>query len=270
VCYFFRLQKIISKEGAVGTTKLTRKEILAGDPVHETIVQFIEYLRTNSKTLVIAAAVIVLMALGIYGGLQYLERKEAQAQEILAKGMDFFHATLSSDATSDPYGKGAVPTFKSEQEKYKAAAREFSAITEGRNFGKVPIIARYYLGLSQLRLGEKQEAMRNLEMVSSNSKERTLGFLAKKVVAAEYFGSGNLKGAGEILQSLVRDPQCQLPKGELSLQLSRVLVAQGKREEAIKVLQDASSRSIAFSTLQQQLATELDKLQTALGGGAKP
>ncbi|MDM7994804.1 MAG: tetratricopeptide repeat protein [Acidobacteriota bacterium] len=254
----------------MGTTKLTRKEILAEDPVHEAIVQFIEFFRANSKKIGIAVVVIVLLALGIYGGLQYLDRRETQAQERLAKGMDFFHAPLSPDATDDPYAKGATPTFKGEQEKFKAAAKEFSAIVEGQSFGKVPVIARYYLGLSQLRLGEKQEAIRNLEMVSSNSKERTLGFLAKKVLATEHFNSGNHKGAGEILQSLIRDPQCQLPKGELSLQLSRVLVAQGKREEAIKVLRDASSQGAAFSSLQQKLATELDALQRKPVGGANP
>lgn len=254
----------------MGTTKLTRKEILAEDPVHEAIVRFIEFLRTNSKKISIAVVVIVLLALGIYGGLQYLGRKDAQAQERLSRGMDFFHAALSPDAADDPYGKGATPVFKNDQDKYKAAAKEFSSIVEGQSFGKIPVIARYYLGLSQLRLGEKQQAMRNLEMVSNNSKERTLGFLAKKVLAAEHLNSGNYKGAGEILQSMIRDPQCQLPKGELSLQLSRVLMAQGKREEAIKVLRDAGSQGAAFSSIQQRLATELDKLQRQSAGGANP
>ena len=195
---------------------------------------------------------------------------EAQAQEKLTKGMDFFHAEVNTTATDDPYSKGDVPTFKSDQDKYKAAAIEFSAIVDGKSFGKVPVVARYYLGLSQLRSGEKQEAMRNLEMVSTNSKDRTLGFLAKKVLATEHLTSGNPKGAKDILEGLIRDPQCQLPKGELSLQLSRALVAQGKRDEAIKVLKDASSQGAAFSGLQQKLATELDKLQKAPGSGANP
>ncbi len=254
----------------MGTTKLTRKEILAEDPVHEALVQLIEFFRTNSKKIGMVAALVVLVALGIYAGFQYLNRMEAQAQEKLAKGMDFFHAEVSSTATGDPYAKGATPTFKSDPDRYKAAAKEFSAIVDGQSFGKVPVVARYYLGLSQLHLGEKQDAMRNLEQVSTNSKERTLGFLAKKVLATEYLNSGNHKGAKDILESLIRDPQCQLPKGELSLQLSRALVAQGKRDEAIKVLKDASSQGAAFSALQQQLATELDKLQKAPVPGVKP
>jgi len=270
VCYFLRLQKLSYKEGTVGTTKLTRKEILAEDPVHEAIVRFVEFFGTNSKKIGIAAVIIVLLALGIYGGLQYLDRKELQAQERLMKGIDFFHGQIAADATDNPYSKGSIPTFRSEPERYKAAAKEFSAIVEGQSFGKIPIVARYYLGISQLRTGQKQEAIRNLESVSSNSKERTLGFLAKKVLATEYFASGNHKGAREILDSLIKDPQCQLPKGDLSLQLSRVLVAEGKRDEAMKVLRDASSQGAAFSALQQQLATELDKLQKSPVAGSNP
>jgi predicted negative regulator of RcsB-dependent stress response len=254
----------------VGTTKLTRKEILAEDPVHETLVQLIEFFRENSKKIGIVAAILVILALGIYGGIQYLDRMELKTQEQLGKGIDFFHAEVTADAADDPYGKGTTPLFKSDLAKYKAAAKEFSAIVNGHSFGKISVVAQYYLGLSQLRTNQEPEAIRNLEAVSNNSKDRTLGFLAKRVLATEYFESGNQKGAREILESLIKDPQCQLPKGDLSLQLSRVLVAQGKREEAIKVLREASSQGAAFSAQQQQLATELDKLQKTPIPGQNP
>ena len=67
-----------------------------------------------------------------------------------------------------------------------------------------------------------------------------MGYLSKKVLATEYAESGNNKAAGEILDSMLKDPKCQLPKEDLSLQLSRVLVAQGKRAEAIKLLREAT------------------------------
>ncbi|MBN1571427.1 MAG: hypothetical protein JXA73_26565 [Acidobacteria bacterium] len=254
----------------MGTTKLTRKEILAEDPVHEGIIRIIEFFRANGKMVGIGVAIILVLALGIYGGIQYLDRLELKAQETLGKGMDLFHAEVSADATDDPYSKGATPTFRSDSDKYKAATREFSSVVEGHKFGKVTVIARYYLGLSQLQMGQKQEAIRNLEQVSSNSKERTIGFLAKRVLATEYMNSGNFKGAGDILESMIRDSQYQLPKEDLSLQLSKVLVAQGKRDEAIKVLRDASSQAAAFSSYQQQVATELAKLEKAPAAASNP
>ena len=256
----------------MGTTKLTRKEILAEDPVHEALVQIIELFRANGKKIGILAAAVVVIAIGAYGGLQYLDSREAQAQEKLGKGMDFYHAQIAPDATDDPYSKGSTPTFKSDSDKYKAAAKEFSSIVDSYSFGKVSIVARYYLGLSQLQMGQKKEAVQNLESVANNSRDRAVGYLAKNVLATEYSNSGNIKGACEILYGMIKDPQCQLPKEELTIQLSRDLVAQGKRDEAIKILREASAQGPTFETLKQKVAMELDKLLKApvAGSGQQP
>ncbi len=253
----------------MGTTKLTRKEILAEDPVHQAIIQFIEFFRVNGMKAGIGFAVVLVLALGIYGGLQYLDSREVQAQMQLGKGMDFFHAEIAADATDDPYGKGPTPTFRNDTGKYQAAAKEFSALVSGHGYGKVSIIARYYLGLTQLQLGQNKEAIQNLESVANNSRERTIGFLAKKVLATVYMNSGNYGGARDVLEKMIKDPQCDLPKDELNIQLSRALVAQGKRDEAIKVLREASTQGAAFGVFKQQLIAELDRLQKSPGGGAE-
>jgi predicted negative regulator of RcsB-dependent stress response len=244
----------------VGTTKLTRKEILAEDPVHNFILQSIEYLRLNGSKVTAAAAVLIVLAFGIYGGMQYIEKKQNQAQEAFAKGLDFVHAEVKPDATGDPYSKGPIPTFRNEKAKYQAAAKEFSAVASGHFYGKLAVVARYYLGFAQLQLGQKNEAVQNLESVASNSSNRTLGFMAKRVLATNYFESGNNKGAQELLDSMIKDPQCDLQKEDLSIQLSRALVAQGKQDEAIRVLRDAGSQSPSFSTFKPQLMAELEKL----------
>ena len=244
----------------MGTTKLTRKEILAEDPIHEAMIRLIEFFQVNGKKVGIAAILAVLVAVGIYGGLQYLDRKQSQAQEQLGKGMSFFHAQVAADASADPFAKGPVPVFRSDEEKYKAAAKEFSAVASGIGYSKLTIIARYYLGLSQLQLGQKNEAVQNLEKVANSSRERTVAYLAKRVLANEYIGSKNYRGAREILEGMIRDPQYDLPKEDLSLDLAKVLVAQGKRDEAVKVLREASTQSPQLSLQKQRLMTELDKL----------
>jgi predicted negative regulator of RcsB-dependent stress response len=251
----------------VGTTKLTRKEILAEDPVHEGIVQLIEFVRENGKKIGIVAVALVLVAIAAFFGLQYLEDREMQAQERLGKGIGFFHAQIAPDAKDDPYGKGPSPTFRSDSAKYQAAAREFAAVADGYSFGKIAIVARYYLGISQLRIGKKKEAVQNLESVAGNSKNRALGFLAKRALAVEYGSSGNHKAAADLLTSMIKDPQCQLPGEELSIQLAKVLDAQGKRSEAIKVLREANAQGPAFSSYKQQLTMELDKLQKTPADG---
>ena len=66
---------------------------------------------------------------------------------------------------------------------------------------------------------------------------------------------------------MIKDTQCDLPKEDLSIQLSRVLVAQGKREEAIKVLERASSQVSASSMLRSKLTEELSKLREVPNAG---
>jgi predicted negative regulator of RcsB-dependent stress response len=250
----------------VGTTKLTRKEIIAEDPVHEALVWIVEFFRVNSKMIGIALGAAVVLGLGIYAGLRYLDNRELLAQEDLAKGLAFFHGQVSSEAKDDPYSAGPVPTFSSDTAKYQAAAKEFSAVISRQGYAKISIIARYYLGLSQLELGQAKEAVQNLETVAGNSRNRTVGFLAKKVLATYYYNSGNYREAGGILDAMIKDPQCNLPKDDLSLRLARVLVAQGKREEAIRVLTEANTQNLASGTFKQQITEELAKLQAT----AKP
>jgi predicted negative regulator of RcsB-dependent stress response len=259
-----------SRKVNVGTTKLTRKEILAEDPVHEAMIRLVEFFQTNGKKIAIGAVIGALLAVGIYAGMQYLGQRQEKAQAQLARGMSFFHGQVAADATDDPFAKGPTPTFRDDSAKYKAAAKEFSAIASGFGSSQVSVIARYYLGLSQLQLGQKKEAVQNLENVAGNSRVRTVGYLAKRVLATEYMNSGNQKGAREILEGMIRDPQCDLPKEDLNVDLARILAAQGKRDEAIKVLRDASAQGPQFSLLKQRLSTELEKLQKVSTATPKP
>jgi hypothetical protein len=244
----------------VGTTKLTRKEILAEDPIHNFILNAVEYLRFNGAKVAAAVVVILVLAFGIYEGIHYLENRNAKAQEGFAKGLRFFDADVRPDAASDPSNSGANTAFQSETAKYQAAAKEFSPIASGHFYGKLAIVARYYLGVSQLRLGQKNEAVQNLESVAGNSSNRDLGFLAKRALAINDFNSGNYKKAQDLLEGMIKDPQCLLQKEDLSVQLSRDFAAQGKQEDAIKVLREANAQSLAFGKFTPQLNAELEKL----------
>ncbi|MBN2243958.1 MAG: tetratricopeptide repeat protein [Acidobacteria bacterium] len=244
----------------MGTTKLTRKEIVAEDAVHETIVSIVDFIGAHRKKILILGGIAIIAALGIYGGLLLLEKKEIQAQEILGRGIDFYHATIDPEATDDPYGKGSGAVFSSEPLKYQAAAGEFSSIVSGYGYTKVSAIALYYLGLTQLKQGNTQEGLRNLEKAAGGSRVRVIGDLARRVLAQHYAASGNYGKAKEILEGIIDDPDYELPKEDLSIQLSRILVAEGKREEAVKVLEKANSQGSESSSFRQKLTAELDSV----------
>jgi tetratricopeptide (TPR) repeat protein len=257
---FFRVlntaNSYISKEGILGTTKLTRKEILAEDPVHHAIVRIVELFRERGKMIATVAAAGLLVVAGIFFGIQYLDTREARAQDQLARGMDFFHAKVDPTALDDPYGKGTEPLFRTEEAKYKAAYKEFSAVASSWGVSKLAIIARYYQGLTEMRLGRKEEGLRSLEAVRYNTKDRTVAFLARQAIADYYLQTGNPKGAREVHEEMIKDPQCMLPKAMLQLGLARALDGLGKRDEAIKILKEArdgSGRSMLVSLIVQEL-----------------
>ncbi|HSW39616.1 MAG TPA: tetratricopeptide repeat protein [Acidobacteriota bacterium] len=251
----------------MGKTKLTRKEIIGDNPIHDAVMRAAEFLRAKGTAIVILIAVIVIAVIaGFFVG-KFLDGREYRAQGQLARGIDFFHGQVSPDATDNPYEKGAVPVFRSETEKYQAAAAEFEPIATGYAYGDLSIIARYYLGLVQLRLGEEDEAVNNLQMVANNSKNRTIGFLARKVLARAHIDSGDLDGARELLSGILNDPQYKLSRDDTSIELSRVLVAQGRHDEAVKVLEDAVAQGLAFSEHSQRLVMELERLQNTVKAG---
>jgi predicted negative regulator of RcsB-dependent stress response len=252
----------------VGTTKLTRKEILGDDPVFDALVASIEKVRENARLIGIAAACVVLVGLGAYFGLQLLDRREMEAQRQLTKAMEFYHGSIDAGALDDPYGKGADPSFRTEEARYRSAAREFQTTIDQHGSSKLAVVARYYLGLCQLQLGQKSDALKSLETVRDNNKDRTLSYLAKKVLAKTYLDSDNAKGCQEILEGMIKDPQCDLPKEDLKLQLARCFTAQGKRDDALRVLREARTEA-GRSSLQALIGQELSRVE-ASGSGVAP
>jgi predicted negative regulator of RcsB-dependent stress response len=251
-------------EGNVGKTKLTRKEILAEDPIHHAMVSIVDVFRSQGKLIAIAAASLVLLGAGIFFGLSYYQGRNMAAQIALGEGMSLFHATIDPEAPDDPYGQGPVPAFRSEEARYQAASQEFSNVIEQYGSSKLGVLAHYYLGLCQLRLGQEDEAVQSLEVVRSNTRDRTVGYLGKKVLAQYYLNSGNGKAAQEILEGMIRDPQCDLPKEVLKVDLANAYAALGKGEEAANLLQEAQAESQGsmFQTMINDKLNELKALSS--------
>lgn len=248
----------------MSTTKLTRKEILAEDPVHLAIIHIVEFFREQGKTVAAVAIAAAVLAVGGYLGLDYLQARDQKIQQQLAKGLDLYHARIDPAAVDDPYAKGPEPLFRTESAKYQAAIKEFSAVDARYAAGKLGVAAKYYLGLCYLQLGQTNEALRALEEVRNNSKDRTLGYLAKKVLARYYLSTKNYIASQDLLDAMIRDPQCDLPKDDLNLDLARILEAQGKRDEALKILRKSRDEN-ATSGFQSMLTQEINRLQGSAG-----
>jgi len=222
----------------VGTTKLTRKEILTEDPVHAAMIRIVETFREQRKLIAIGVAGAILLAVGIYFAMNYYRSRELSAQLVLSRGMAFYHAAIDPEAPDDPYGQGPQPVFRSETARNEAAGKEFSDVVSLHRSSKLGVLAQYYLGLCQLRLGQEEEAVRSLEVVRNNTRDITMGYLAKKILAQHYLDKGNARGALEILEGMVQDPQCDLPMELIQVEMASAYVALGRNEDALKLLRE--------------------------------
>lgn len=256
----------------MSTTKLTRKEILSEDPVHVWLIKLTEFVRERGLLIAVGGLGAAVLAVGIYFAVQYLEARDMRTQAQLAKAMAFYHAQVDPAAPDDPYGKGPTPQFRTSEAKLQATTRALQDTIAQTGSSNLGVIARYYLGLTQLKQGQNKEALQTLEEVRRNTKNLTVGYLAKKVLAKQYFEAGKYKEAQEILDGAVRDPQCSLPREDLKLQLAKVYAAEGKRDQAIKILREAKEEA-PESTFQSAINDELTALERAPSSpveGAKP
>jgi hypothetical protein len=270
VLYFFVYLQLPTgcQEGVVGTTKLTRKEI-AADPIYDALIKSVEVLRAHAKIIALTTIGVISVAVFVYLGLGYLESRDNSAQQELAKGMDFYHATVDASAKSDPYVSGPNPIFPNEEAKFRAASTVFSSVASRYGSSKLGVMARYYLGLCQKQLGQKKEAIASLEAIENNTVDRTVAYLAKKVLANYHVETGDSKKGVEILRAMLTDPQCDLPKEDLQIDLSRAYMAQGNRAEALKVLQQAQEQG-SGGGLQSLIFQELSRLQGRSGNAPRP
>jgi FimV-like protein len=63
---------------------------------------------------------------------------------------------------------------------------------------------------------------------------------------------------------MLKDTRCDLPKEDLQVDLSRAYMAQGKRAEALKVLQEAQE-SGSGGMLQSAVFQEMNRIQSNSG-----
>lgn len=248
----------------MGTTKLTRKEILAEDPVHGSMVMLVEFFRTHTKKITLVAAAVIILIIGFYLGRNFLRDRQTEAQEILATGMNYYHARVDPEASEEPDAYSPNAVFKSEDSKYQAVIKVLEPAVSGFGYSKVAPIARYYLGLAKLKLGRTEDGLGELERVSADSSDRTMSSLAKNALAHIYVEEGKIEEAKHIIEAALADDAYELPKEELRIQLGKILTGEGKYEEALNVLQAGASEESSLSPLRQRLMEEQERAQKEL------
>jgi len=177
------------------------------------------------RTMIGFLATIVLLSAS---GLGYSLWKGA-AQTHLARAFDLFNA----DVTETPPASPAVRTYKTEEEKYRAALEAYQRVSDRwyykySGYGET---ASYYKALCQLHL-KPSEGQALLERLAQG--HSMTARLARLALAQHVIAQGDGARAETLYRQLIQEPG-QLPKPHLQLGLARALELQGKKADAVNL-----------------------------------
>jgi TolA-binding protein len=148
------------------------------------------------------------------------------------------------------------PSFGSATERATEAHKEFQAIVDKYPHTRSAEIARYFVGLTEVDLGDNAGATRELQSVAE-SRNEGLSALAKFALASVYRNQGHNKQAIELYTALIAKPTSTVSKATAQLEMAAAYEADQQPLEARRIYQQVQKENPASPAA--QLATE--KLQ---------
>ena len=208
----------------------TRQQ-LKQDKFAETVAEQVSWAVEHQKTLAtvgIVAIIAVVIAAG--GWIYYNQRDQAAAAEIGA-ALRVYDAPLRP--VSAP--KADYTTFSSAKERAEAARKAFQQVQEKYPHTRAAEIARYFVGITSLDMGDTTSAEKTLrEVADSHSGE--LSALGKFALASVYRAENKDADAIKLYQELVAHPASTVPKTTAQLELAS-LYQQKQPDEAARLYQ---------------------------------
>lgn len=194
---------------------ITRKE-LKKDEFRETLVHGAEAALTHKRALWIIGIIAVVVIGAVVGWRFYGERQAVKASVALEAAMDVFNARIR--AIGEPEQPGEI-TYVEEKNKYEDAAKKFIEIAQQYGRTRPGQIARYYVGLSYVRLARYDEAEKWLHETERTGNEELVS-LARFQLAMADFQTGKNEDAVKLLEDLLARPSVMVPKPAVLLALA--------------------------------------------------
>jgi tetratricopeptide (TPR) repeat protein len=221
----------------------------------------------NSKTLLAAIAVIIVVGGGVLAYSMWRNSADTAARVALAEAMVIEEARVMPPAppagtTNDPTAPGGqLPgTYPTEQAKLEASLPKFQAAADTYPNSDAGITARFHLAKNLVALGRFDEAVPHYEQVIANgggliAKTAKLGKAEAQLRAAKY------DPAIATIKEFVDAKDPALPAEALLMELGRAYQLAGKTDEARKTFTQVTEQhaNTPFADLAKQ---EIEKLKS--------
>ena len=208
----------------------TRQQ-LKQDKFAETVAEQVSWAVEHQKTLAtVGIAAVVAVVIVAVGWIYYNQRDQAAAAEIGA-ALRVYDAPLRP--ASAP--KADYTTFTSAKERAEAARKAFQQVRDKYPHTRAAEIARYFVGVTSLDMGDTSTAEKTLREVADSHSE-DLSALGKFALASVYRVENKDAEAIKLYQELAAHPTSTVPKTTAQLELAS-LYQQKQPDEAANLYQ---------------------------------
>ena len=186
---------------------ISRKE-LKHDEFKETLTHGAQYALSHTRMMWIGALALLAVAVLVGGWWFYSDRQSERA------GVAFEDARKTFDARIRTAGEPDEPgeiSYLEEKNKYLDAQKKFRDVASKYSMTQQGQLARYYAAVSTARIGQTDEALKELKAVESgsNAEVASLARLEQAQISAQ---SGKLDESARLLELLIDKPTDLVPK----------------------------------------------------------
>ena len=193
--------------------RLTRHELKSQDEITSSLQRFTELLETRKKDVFVAVSAILVVIVVIVGWRAYSASRNAKASAQLA-----YAITAFDDSNMKP-----------EKARYEKAAAEAQKTIDSYGSTSAGVIAKYYLAMSQERLGDAAGAEKNMQDVVDHG-DSTIRGVAQFALAHIQAQHGGGAKAIETLTKLYGSDD--YPKSAVAFDLAALYETSGNQEQA--------------------------------------
>ncbi len=197
--------------------KISRKA-LKHDEFVEAAFDYGQWLEKHWPAVAVGVGAILVVLLAYAGYQWWGGRAEARSETNLTQGLALYAAGDRLDQALSTFQKAAGTT---------AAGQ----------------VAQFYVGATQLRMGQAKQAAASLDRAAVSASSRSLADTARALEAEAYRRAGDLDKAAGIWRTLAQAQDGVFPPAEARVRLGDVLQAQGKTDEAKQAWREAASGS---------------------------
>jgi predicted negative regulator of RcsB-dependent stress response len=206
----------------------TRQQ-LKHDKFAETVAEQVSWAVEHQKTIATVAIAAVVAVVILAGGWIYYNQRDQAASAEIGSALRIYDAPLRSPNAPKP----DYTTFTSAKERAEAARKAFQQVETKYPRTRAAEVARYFVGVTSLDMGDTATAERVLKQVA-DSRAEGLSALGKFALASVYRAENKDADAIKLYQELVARPAPTVPKTTAQLELA-ALYQQKQPEEAARI-----------------------------------